>query len=298
MINKNLIIEIIRSHSTPLQPRPTDIAPRLCKTPGIKGILFDIYGTLLISGSGDIGISGTTTNSNLFLGALRECSSEEITPDAAEFAGEMYFSLIATGHSESRNAGIDVPEVDICNIWFEVLRNLHVHGHILSTPSVAFAERAAVTYESLANPTFPMPHIAQVLADLTKRGVLLGIVSNAQAFTPFLFNAHMNNSLEELGFSADLCAFSYMLGVAKPSAKIFKGVLENLYRAYGLQPHEVVYVGNDMLNDIWTASTLGCKTCLFAGDSRSLRLREDDKRCAGLRPDAVVTSLDQILHIL
>jgi putative hydrolase of the HAD superfamily len=61
---------------------------------------------------------------------------------------------------------------------------------------------------------------------------------------------------------------------------------------------ETLYVGNDMLNDVWTASQCGLKTALFAGDKRSLRLREDDARCAALQPDVIVTSLSQILDIV
>jgi putative hydrolase of the HAD superfamily len=53
-------------------------------------------------------------------------------------------------------------------------------------------------------------------------------------------------------------------------------------------------VGNDMLKDIWPAARLGCKTALFAGDRRSLRLREDDERCRELEPDLVVDDLSQL----
>ena len=53
-----------------------------------------------------------------------------------------------------------------------------------------------------------------------------------------------------------------------------------------------------MLNDIWTASQAGLKTALFAGDQRSLRLRETDDRCQGLEPDVVITELNQLVHIL
>jgi putative hydrolase of the HAD superfamily len=53
-------------------------------------------------------------------------------------------------------------------------------------------------------------------------------------------------------------------------------------------------VGNDKLNDIWPATQLGLKTALFAGDQRSLRLRENDVRCSGLEPDLVITRLSQL----
>jgi len=71
-------------------------------------------------------------------------------------------------------------------------------------------------------------------------------------------------------------------------------VLNELAGAHGINPQQPLYVGNDMLKDIWPAARLGCKTALFAGDRRSLRLREDDERCRELEPDLVVDDLSQL----
>jgi putative hydrolase of the HAD superfamily len=62
----------------------------------------------------------------------------------------------------------------------------------------------------------------------------------------------------------------------------------------GVSPASVLYIGNDMLNDIYPARQTGFKTALFAGDERSLRLRSDDPRCRGLRADLVITDLSQL----
>ncbi|MEQ8837627.1 MAG: HAD family hydrolase, partial [Lacipirellulaceae bacterium] len=66
-----------------------------------------------------------------------------------------------------------------------------------------------------------------------------------------------------------------------------------------ITPAETLYVGNDMRNDIWPAAKVGFKTALFAGDERSLRLREDEpNRDQRPEPDAVVTELDQLPKLL
>lgn len=41
----------------------------------------------------------------------------------------------------------------------------------------------------------------------------------------------------------------------------------------GIESSQTLYVGNDMLNDIYPAQQLGLKTAFFAGDQRSLRKR-------------------------
>jgi putative hydrolase of the HAD superfamily len=61
-------------------------------------------------------------------------------------------------------------------------------------------------------------------------------------------------------------------------------------------PDQVLYVGNDMRNDICPAAATGFHTALFAGDKRSLRLREDDRKCARTRPDIIITDLMQLLE--
>jgi putative hydrolase of the HAD superfamily len=50
-----------------------------------------------------------------------------------------------------------------------------------------------------------------------------------------------------------------------------------------------------MLNDMLPAYAEGFQTALFAGDKRSLRLREDDPRCKNLSPDLVITDLRQLV---
>jgi putative hydrolase of the HAD superfamily len=52
-----------------------------------------------------------------------------------------------------------------------------------------------------------------------------------------------------------------------------------------------------MLKDIWPATQLGFKTALFAGDGRSLRLREDDERCRAVQPDLVIDHLSQLAQL-
>jgi putative hydrolase of the HAD superfamily len=129
---------------------------------------------------------------------------------------------------------------------------------------------------------------------LRGRGLVLGIVSNAQFYTPLMLEGFLDSSLDDLGFDAECCAWSYRLLEAKPSTRIYEEALAGLERVHGIEPSEVLYVGNDLRNDIWPASLTGCRTALFAGDARSLRLREDDPRCTGVVPDRIVTDLRQI----
>ena len=121
----------------------------------------------------------------------------------------------------------------------------------------------------------------------------MGIISNAQFYTLYLFDWFLNGEPKDLGFVAELIFLSYRLKHAKPSAKLFEMAVEKL-RHMGIPNSSVLYVGNDMLNDILPADKVGFRTALFAGDARSLRMREDDSRIAGLSPDVIITDLSQV----
>jgi putative hydrolase of the HAD superfamily len=144
---------------------------------------------------------------------------------------------------------------------------------------------------------FPMPNVKQTLAACRQRRLTMGIISNAQFYTPYLFAQLLGKNMESLGFYSDLILFSYELGHAKPSPHLFDIMRDRLGRRK-IPPDAVLYVGNDMLNDIYPASITGFNTALFAGDARSLRLRESEPKCRGLVPDLVVIDLMQLAEHL
>jgi putative hydrolase of the HAD superfamily len=177
--------------------------------------------------------------------------------------------------------------VEIDRIWTRVLE---IDDHDA-------ARAFAVEFELIVNPVYPMPNLEKMLSGCKKSKVLLGIISNAQFFTPYLFNWFLDSNLEDLGFQSDLIFYSYKSGHAKPSPFMFEAAAKAL-RKMDIFSHSVLYVGNDMLNDIYPAKMVGFKTGLFAGDARSLRLREDHPKCQNLSADLVITDLVQILDLV
>ena len=286
------IQEIIRRHSSPLERRPTAEQPLLEHLPGIRAVLFDVYGTLFISGSGEVGTACAPEHGAAFRGALEavdtplKCAGEE---GVARLHAE-----IREAHKASRQEGIEHPEVDILDVWASVLGSLpgsSLIPHALF--SEEFLQELAVQYEVRANPVWPMPGCADCLAALDEAGLWLGIISNAQFFTPALFPALLGRDLTGLGFHPRLLFYSYRFGQAKPGRFLFERAKEAL-AALGVAAGEVLYIGNDMFNDVRPAGAAGFRTALFAGDERSLRLRNGDRRVAEVAPDLVLTDLDQL----
>ena len=281
---------LIRDLSSPLEPLPTGTPADLRDLHGIRAVLFDVYGTLVISGSGDVGVNAAADRAGAF-GAACEAAGTPCA-DRGEAGVAALRAAVDADHAAARARGVEYPEVDIREIWRAALADLGV-----TEPRSATVERSAVEYEARTNPTWTMPHAADVLRDLRGRGLLLGIVSNAQFFTPHLFPAHLGDTLAGFGFDPDVRAWSWEHRRAKPGTFLYELAAEKL-AGKGIEPREVLYVGNDLLNDCTPAQQVGFRTALFAGDARSLRLREGDERVRETRPTVTVTDLRQIVECL
>ena len=277
-----------------LEPIPAGLNPKLPKLKNIEAVIFDIYGTLVVSGTGDISIAQTIDKENELQSILGKAGiflQKDTRPT------ERFYSLIQKDHAASRSKGACYPEVDILEIWSIFLEELHEEGFITQLPEEKALRSIAIQFECAVNPVWPMPGMEQLLESLTHKGIPTGIVSNAQFYTPLMLESFTNQSLPELGFREELCVWSYRERLGKPSAELFDKMNDGL-RKFGIAPGNAIYLGNDMLNDIWTADQAGLRTCLFAGDKRSLRLRETDERCKDLQPDAVLTELSQIWEVI
>jgi putative hydrolase of the HAD superfamily len=273
----------INAHLHRMAPLPTGMAPGGSIRGVLKAVLFDIYGTLFISGTGDIGVAQDNFRRTAAMDTLRR--HYQISWSAEQMSHKL-FDAIRASHRFQQAAGVDHPEVQIDRIWQKML----------GWEDMTRIRRLAEAYETIVNPTYPMPGLDQVLRTLKRRGMVMGIISNAQFFTPNLFKKFLGTLPEALGFARALTLYSFEFGRAKPSVALFEAVAESLQKR-NIQPASALYVGNDMRNDILPAQSAGFQTALFAGDRRSLRRREDDPGLQAIRPDVVITDLRQILEL-
>jgi putative hydrolase of the HAD superfamily len=286
------LVELIRRYCAPASPLPVRKSLPAAARPsgaGIRAYLFDVYGTLFTSASGDIGVLACVGGERPEASLRRAAEDIRIRELLAPFGpGAALPDLVrrfraAVMEEHERLRGKTAwPEIDVRQIWAKILR----------VPEEA-AQEFSLRFELAVNPVYPMPGLADMLQKLRAAGFPLGLVSNAQFFTPLLFTAFLDRPPEELGFFPRLCVYSFLEGEAKPSPRLFRKAAEGL-AALDIRPEEALYAGNDMRNDIWAAKQAGLRAALFAGDDRSLRLREDDPHCAGLKPDLVLKSMTDL----
>ena len=205
---------------------------------------------------------------------------------------------ITNAHKTSRKEDVRTRKSTFAEYGRGVLKKLSGQGIIVGPVNLETVQMLAVEYEFRVNPVWPMPGLRRTLVSLQRVGMVLGIVSNAQFYTP-----HMLESFPETGWSArwfdtDACVWSYRLREAKPSPRLFAKALKQLQARHGIRPGEVLCVGNDMLNDILPAVRAGCRTALFAGDPHSYRPRETEFADRGRTSDVVISALVQLGQVV
>jgi putative hydrolase of the HAD superfamily len=277
-------------YSSPMLPEPSGLSPDLPRLTEIRTVLFDIYGTLVISGSGDIGTVDPDGGDTLFRNMLADELGVRLPADIS--IGAMVRDLISSDHEAARAQGVPYPEVEIRSVWRRLLDRLGAGPDTVGGTEPALA---ALLYELSRNRVWPMPGAREIIGKLQGR-FLLGIVSNAQFYTPPMLNHFFKGQIS--AFDPELCVWSYREGRAKPDRRLFDRVIDTLRRRGDGDAESTLYIGNDMLNDIQSASASGMKTLLFAGDRRSLRLRENDPRVAGVLPEGILTDLNQLAPVL
>lgn len=121
-----------------------------------------------------------------------------------------------------------------------------------------------------------------VLAGLSMLGehVVLGSISNGFA------------DLHEIGISSyfKVSLAAHRFGCAKPDPRIFLAACSEL----GLLPEQVIYVGDDLVLDVFGAQQVGMQGVWMNRQQLNL----DDTPHSHVRPDAIVSNLHEVLKCL
>lgn len=284
-----------------LQPIPTNFCPNLKTDSPVKAVIFDIYGTLIISSSGDIDQASMSVKSMkqaLDAGGFNE---SDINDSVCSFLLEQLPLTIKLNHSELIMKGHPFPDVDIFKVWNEMFSEAEKAGLLKRNGNESLAD-VIIVFEILSNKVYPMPAMKEILVELKAQGIPLGIVSNAQFYTPIIMNYFLAgefSSKQEIEyFDPELSVYSFKELRAKPDVNLFNKINKTLADKYQLQSSDAVFVGNDMLKDVYTATHSGLRTALFSGDERSLRIREEDPRVKGIFPEFFINDLKQLLEII
>jgi FMN phosphatase YigB (HAD superfamily) len=140
----------------------------------------------------------------------------------------------------------------------------------------------------------------EVLRALPLLGKRVGLVANGQRFTPVqMLRAFQRQgtlrSLDEL-FDPALVTLSCREGIRKPSKSLYQRALER-FRRMGVAPHQVLYVGTRLRDDVAVAKQAGMRTALLAVDQTSFTATREELADPELRPERLLTNLAQVREV-
>lgn len=211
-----------------------------------KAVIFDVYQTILRVGPAPDDASERWRKLWAAAGADEACP----TLDAFSIRCRR---IVDAEHAWAKACGIEWPEV----VWPEVL--------VRALPALAALENDArdqwvLDHQSCLRTLSPMPEMPNLLIELHRSDVVLGIASNAQAYTLRESDAVFDGLFHwREVFDLELCVWSYACGFSKPAPHIFMMLTARLLQR-GIAPHEILMVGDRMDNDIMPARQFGWQT--------------------------------------
>lgn len=283
----------------PIDIQPTEAMPNFKRADSIKAVIFDIYGTLIISASGDI--MQSTYDASMFENALNQAGFEIKVPTHKLMTIHKIFEREVTeGKQKAKKGGIPFPELNIVEVWTKTLQQADKDG-LITIKYDSNIKLFTFIFELNSNKVWPMPELNETIKAIKEKGYPMGIVSNAQFYTPVIMNYFLYGVIKSDefldGFEKDISVFSYKMLKGKPDTSVYEALIDPLANR-GLKPQDVLFVGNDMLKDIYASQKVGFKTCFYAGDMRAYRLRKDHPEASKTKADYTITELKQLLEIL
>ena len=212
----------------------------------LRAVIFDIYGTLL-----EIGPPPPDADAR-WESLWRKRLATSPCLNLAQFSAACD-SLIARDHAAARARGIPYPEV----VWPEIVCQVVPDLRSLA----ADAQHDFLFQQSQLWHTVRLPaEAASLLRALRSSAILLGIASNAQAYTVReLQEALAAQALDTVLFDPALCFWSYQHGFSKPDPHVFQTLAARLL-ARGIHPEETFMVGDRLDNDIEPTRAFGWRT--------------------------------------
>ena len=237
----------------------------------VKGILFDVNGTL-------VDIRTDESYDEIYRVLSNLLSYHGVTIDAPTLR-DLYFHTMKAQRDASTERH---PEFDAVGIFRDILSQ-YATDFTRALPSGTLEHLPrylAATYRAVSRFRLQLyPGVKDTLMQL-QGAYRLAIVSDAQTSyaLPELHAVGLSGYFDPIIVSGDF-------GYRKPHERLFTSALA----AMGMQPSEVLYVGNDMYRDIYGARRAGIKA-VFIRSNQGLQEKE------GVAPDYIIYQFPELLQ--
>lgn len=278
--------------------------------PGIKAVLWDVYGTLLRVSDGrftlfpdeevrlQIALDKTIHEFNMWNHMYRKPG-----PPWQSMIG-IYRSTIERQSMRASSKG-DVTDVNLVETWQTLIGKLFEKEYTFDEGTYGdldeFAEKVAYFFHCCLQATEARANAVSAMTDLSAAGVTQGFLADGQSFT-------LLQTLRALSMQAELpplhelvrrqtLIFSYVDGVKKPSRSLYATAVQNL-KELGIQPEETLHISCRLSTDLVPARAAGMKTALLVAEKSGLEVDANVLKDPATRPDRLLTDLSQVANVV
>jgi hypothetical protein len=284
-------------------PVPLKAKPHVKRIEGLRGIFWNLYGTLLLIAEGDLKFE--STNDFMMNVALDKTIQEfKMWASMSRKPGQSADYAV----NEARmlpSAQEKYPELLTERIWESIVKRLFQKEYKFDLAFYGslneYAKKIAYFFHASLQGCGAFPNAARTVRSIAAAGLVQGVYADAQCFSM----AQLQEALKKQDESCTIDtlippafrALSFDSKGRKPSP-VFRDRFMGMLETRGLEPFEVLYVGNDMNRDIIPLKQLGVHTALYVGDRNSVVATADQLKDDATRPDLLLTDLSQLELLL
>ena len=291
-------------------PKPVSANPSAKLLPGIRAVLWDVYGTLLRVSDGrftlfpdeearlQIALDKTIHEFNMWNHMYRKPG-----PPWQSIIG-LYKNTIERQAMQAAARG-DFTEVNLVHTWGALIMKLFEKEYSYDEGQYGdldeFSEKVAYFFHSCLQATEARSGAALAMSEIAASGLTQGFLSDGQSFTlvQTLRALSKQGELPPLYqlFRPQSLILSYDTGVRKPSKSLFTEAVQQL-RSLGVQPQETLHISCRLSTDLVPARAAGMKTALLVAEKSGLEVSSDVLKDPTTRPDRLLTELAQLRGVL
>ena len=220
---------------------------------GIKAVVFDLEGTLLD----------------------RKKSRDKFIEEQYERFHDYFVHVQLADFKKTFIELDDDEDNDKPNLYKEIIKQFHIDR---LTWKDLFRDFEMHFYRYV----FPYYDTLYTLEQLTERNYLTGVIANGKSKIK-QFRLHSLGIEHVINYLST----SEMVGYRKPHPKIFEDMIAQL----GVTPNEMMYVGDDALNDVAPARAMGMVSVWFKQEDAEIEPLAEEV-------DYTITTIEEILDLL
>jgi FMN phosphatase YigB (HAD superfamily) len=292
-------------------PEPVKARRHLVPLPGVRAVLWNVYGTLLSIAGGEVwfthpqafimqvALDKTVQEFKMWLSMSRRAGQP------AEHLASIYEQALLKQRMASGGGNERLPEVSSELLWTGVLKMLIQKDYRFDATFYGslneFSRKVAYFFHRSLQGTACYPGAADAMLRLKARGLRQGLLCDAQPFTTLQLQRGLAEQIPEIRLDNllddELRFLSCELRGRKPSERVFRKV-QAAIQEQGLEPEEVLHIGNSVTRDLIPARRVGFRTALLAADKATLQATPEQLKEMNGRPDVLLTDLGQLAEVI